>query len=92
MRRRMSTFSVQNGQRLNRRGTVLMAPEGQQPMATGRDMEEQSMNFTLAGPGPMDSQAANQPYVEPGYSDLNPAYDQPINTSCRETRHDTHPQ
>jgi aquaglyceroporin related protein len=49
-------------------------------MATGRDMEEQSMNFTLAGPGPMDSQAANQPYVEPGYSDLNPAYDQPINT------------
>lgn len=39
-------------------------------------LDAQSMNFSLAGP--QDS-PVNQPYVQPGYSDLNPAYDQPTN-------------
>lgn len=87
MRPRMSTFSIGPSptrgpsRRVVRRGTVKMAPANQdQGISTGRDMDAQSANFTLAGPGPMESQAANTPYVDPGYSDLNPAYDQPINT------------
>lgn len=61
---------------IQRRPTVLMAAP--QAMATGRD--DQSVNFTLAGPAPMESVAANQPYVDVGYADLNPAYEQPQNT------------
>lgn len=45
--------------------------------AVGANPDAQSMNFSLAGP--QDSLPVNQPYVEPGYADLNPAYDQPVN-------------
>jgi aquaglyceroporin related protein len=43
------------------------------------DAQSQS-NFTLAGPAPIETIQANQPYVGPGYAELNPAYDQPANT------------
>jgi aquaglyceroporin related protein len=33
----------------------------------------------MAGPSPIDTVAANQPYIDPGYSQLNPAYEQPVN-------------
>ncbi|KAJ9500021.1 Protein kinase domain-containing protein ppk32 [Exophiala xenobiotica] len=38
-----------------------------------------SRTFSLAGPAPLDALIANQPYVDPGYAQLNPAYDQPAN-------------
>jgi aquaglyceroporin related protein len=47
--------------------------------ATGRDDDAASRNFSLSGPAPIETLAANQPYVDPGYSQLNPAYDQPAN-------------
>ncbi|KAK7525580.1 putative MIP transporter [Phyllosticta citriasiana] len=36
--------------------------------------------ISLAGPSDLPAVAAHQPYVEPGYADLNPAYEQPINS------------
>ena len=59
---------------------MLLAQPQVQAQATGRDMDAQSATFTLAGPQQIDTLAANQPYVDPGYADLNPAYDQPVNT------------
>jgi len=52
--------------------------------ATGRsggaaDTQSQT-GFSLAGPVPEVVMPANQPYVDPGYSQLNPAYEQPLNT------------
>lgn len=55
-----------------------------QPYATDRDQNGRQP-FTLAGPEPQDgehngrSQNQHRPYVEPGYTELNPAYDQPGN-------------
>ncbi|CAD0115210.1 unnamed protein product [Aureobasidium uvarum] len=55
-----------------------------QPYTTGRDQNGRQL-FTLAGPDFHDgeqsgrSQNQHQPYVEPGYIELNPAYDQPGN-------------
>ena len=47
-------------------------------VASGIAQDE--VNFSLAGPSPVVAEvAANQPYVDPGYSQLNPAYDQPDN-------------
>lgn len=46
---------------------------------SGRDPDVASRKFSLAGPGPLDTLVANQPYVDPGYAHLNPAYDQPAN-------------
>jgi len=66
------------GSTLTRRPTVLLAQP--QAQTTGKDMDAQSATFTLAGPQQIDTLAANQPYVDPGYADLNPAYDQPVNT------------
>jgi aquaglyceroporin related protein len=62
---------------ITRRPSVLVATQAQ---ATGRDMDAQSANFTLAGPQQPDTIAANQLYVDPRYAELNPAYDQPVNT------------
>lgn len=47
--------------------------------ASGRDYDTASRKFSLAGPAPMDTLNANQTYVDPGYAQLNPAYDQPLN-------------
>ncbi|KAK8214304.1 aquaporin-like protein [Phyllosticta capitalensis] len=35
--------------------------------------------ISLAGPSDLPALATHQPYVEPGYADLNPAYEQPVN-------------
>lgn len=56
-----------------RKGSVAIAA------ASGRDSDTASRKFSLAGPAPMESLVANQPYVDPGYAQLNPAYDQPAN-------------
>ncbi|KAM3084623.1 Aquaporin-4 [Clarireedia jacksonii] len=56
---------------LQRRPTVALA-------ATGVDTGAE--NFSLAGPPPVEAAIVpNQPYVDPGYTQLNPAYDQPEN-------------
>ena len=86
MRPRMSTWASSNigrGASIRRRPTVNMGSLAlNQGIASGRDMDNQSMNFTLAGANaPQEAVvASNQPYVDPGYVDLNPAYDQPLNT------------
>jgi aquaglyceroporin related protein len=78
LRGRTGTWATVSPRGLQRRPTVLL--EAPQAMATGRDLDNQSVNFTLAGPAPIETVAANQPYVDPGYSELNPAYDQPVNS------------
>lgn len=55
------------------RRSVAIAPPG-------TDDDLASRKFSLAGPGPLETLYANQPYVDPGYAQLNPAYDQPANT------------
>lgn len=82
LRPRVSTWAASpnphrpRGSTLTRRPSVALAAQ-----ATGRDMDAQSQsNFTLAGPAPIETIQANQPYVDPGYAELNPAYDQPANT------------
>lgn len=53
-----------------------------QPYSTGRDLNGKPI-FTLAGPSVQDDQnnerGVHQAFVEPGYTELNPAYDQPGN-------------
>lgn len=50
-------------------------------IASGREDDLAShRTFSLAGPPTIDSLLANQTYVDPGYVQLNPAYDQPSNT------------
>lgn len=55
-----------------------------QPYSTGRDLNGKPI-FTLAGPNLQHgqnserSQNQHQPFVETGYTELNPAYDQPGN-------------
>ena len=67
-RPRRSTF--------NRRPSIAVAA-----ISTGRDLQEsQSVtNFSVAGASPIDIVAAHQAYVDPHYTHLNPAYDQPVN-------------
>jgi aquaglyceroporin related protein len=48
--------------------------------STGQDVDHVSQNFSLAGPQIADAMAANQSYVDPGYTQLNPAYEQSSNT------------
>ena len=69
-----ATVSRNRGNSIRRRPTLLGS--------SGRDVDSQSVagDFTLAGPTPVEVMAANQPYVDPGYAELNPAYDQPTNT------------
>lgn len=46
---------------------------------SGRDADGDGRKFSLAGPGALETLSVNQPYVDPGYAQLNPAYDQPAN-------------
>jgi aquaglyceroporin related protein len=48
--------------------------------STGHGFDHGSQDFSLAGPPVADAMAANQSYVDPGYTQLNPAYEQPSNT------------
>jgi aquaglyceroporin related protein len=74
MRPRVGTWTGSQPRRatVNRRPSIAVAA-----MTTGREADAQS-SFTLAGPA-IDTVAANQAYVHPGYTQLNPAYDNPIN-------------
>lgn len=49
------------------------------PPPAGQDDDHGSQNFSLAGPQAADAMAANTSYVDPGYSQLNPEYEQPSN-------------
>ena len=75
MRPRVSTMTGRPRQNtLNRRPSIAVAA-----ITSGRDQDAQSQsNFSMAG-SPIDTGAANQAYVDPGYSQLNPAYEQPVN-------------
>jgi aquaglyceroporin related protein len=76
LRPRVSTVTGRpRGSTLNRRPSIAVAA-----ITSGRDQDAQSQaNFSLAGPSPIDTVAANQPYVDAGYGQLNPAYEQPVN-------------
>ncbi|OAL20000.1 hypothetical protein AYO22_09150 [Fonsecaea multimorphosa] len=58
----------------SRRSVAIAAPS-----ARGDVTDTASRKFSLAGPQPVETLAANQPYIDPGYTQLNPAYDQPTN-------------
>ncbi|KAF7959663.1 hypothetical protein EAE96_001278 [Botrytis aclada] len=73
LRPRRSTTSRQRGASIRRRPTVAL-----EAVTSGADVGGGD-NFTLAGPAPVETMVQNQPYVDPGYAHLNPAYDQPEN-------------
>ncbi|OQU98344.1 hypothetical protein CLAIMM_04141 isoform 2 [Cladophialophora immunda] len=58
----------------SRRSVAIAAPS-----TRGDATDTASRKFSLAGPPALDTLAANQPYIDPGYTQLNPAYDQPVN-------------
>ncbi|KAG4026367.1 hypothetical protein MFRU_041g00120 [Monilinia fructicola] len=71
LRPRLST-NRQRGASIRRRPTVAL-----EAATSGADLGGD--NFTLAGPAPIETLVQNQPYVDPGYAHLNPAYVQPDN-------------
>ncbi|CAG8975495.1 hypothetical protein HYALB_00004814 [Hymenoscyphus albidus] len=75
MRPRMGTWAT--GARA-RNGTIRRRPTVRVQAPQDADQEE-NVDFSLAGP-PVEVLTTNQPYVDPGYADLNPAYEQPANT------------
>ncbi|TVY90239.1 putative membrane protein [Lachnellula willkommii] len=78
LRRRTSTMRTTGSSR--RRGTV--SRPGLNVVASGAAVggDNQSANFSLAGsPVVQEAVASNQPYVDPGYVQLNPAYENPAN-------------
>lgn len=72
LRPRLSTTTRQRGASIRRRPTVALGA-----VTSGADVGGD--NFTLAGPAPMETLVQNQPYVDPSYAHLNPAYVQPDN-------------
>lgn len=84
MRKRTTTWNLNGpsalGGRPVRRRTILLGNGASSAVDVGGD-DRSAAGFTLAGPGnPLESLAANQAYVDPGYTDLNPAYEQATNT------------
>ncbi|KAI1621888.1 aquaporin-like protein [Exophiala viscosa] len=63
----------------SRRSILVAKPSRFSLRGQDEDDDAASRKFSLAGPAPLDTLAANQPYVDPGYAQLNPAYDQPTN-------------
>jgi aquaglyceroporin related protein, other eukaryote len=61
-----------------RRPSVAIAPVSSRGTGNAAGGQSQA-DFSLAGPPPEVVVPANQPYVDPGYTELNPAYDQPSN-------------
>ncbi|KAI3396167.1 hypothetical protein diail_370 [Diaporthe ilicicola] len=83
MRKRTTTWNLNGpsalGGRPVRRRTILVGNGSSSAVEVGGD-NQSAAGFTLAGPGnPLESIVANQAYVDPGYTDLNPAYDQAPN-------------
>lgn len=81
MRKRTTTWNLNGPTALGRqatgfrrRGTLNLGA-----LASGVDVggdAQSAAGFTLAGPGnPLDTIMGNQPYIDPGYVDLNPAYE-----------------
>lgn len=80
VRHRTSMWSVQSAGPGARRATLVPRRSIAAGLSTGRDDgAESARNFSMAGPAPVETIVANQPYVDPGYAQLNPAYDQPSN-------------
>lgn len=81
MRKRTTTWNLngptalgRQGTGLRRRGTLNLGGVSS-AVHVGGDSQS-AAGFTLAGPGnPLDTIIANQPYIDPGYVDLNPAYE-----------------
>ncbi|TVY39377.1 putative membrane protein [Lachnellula occidentalis] len=76
MRRRTSTMRTTASVR--RRGTVSRPVLNTGSSGAAMTGDNQSANFSLAGP-PAVQEVVNQPYVDPGYVQLNPAYENPTN-------------
>lgn len=80
MRKRTTTWNLNGPTALGRQGTfrrrgTLNLGGMSSGVDVGGDSRSQA-GFTLAGPGnPLDSIIANQAYIDPGYVDLNPAYE-----------------
>lgn len=74
---RITTNVPMHSEGIRRRGTVDTIRQGSVASASGRSPSVRG-GFTLAGPqeNVRDYQA---PYVDPGYAELNPAYEQPVN-------------
>lgn len=81
MRKRTTTWNLNGPTALGRQGTgfrrrgTLNLGGASSAVDVGGDARS-AAGFTLAGPGnPLDTIIANQPYIDPGYVDLNPAYE-----------------
>lgn len=81
MRKRTTTWNLNGPTALGRQGTgfrrrgTLNLGGASSAIDVGGDSRS-AAGFTLAGPGnPLDTMIANQPYIDPGYVDLNPAYE-----------------
>lgn len=82
MRKRTTTWNLngptalaRQGTGFRRRGTFNLGGGASSAVDVGGDGQS-AAGFTLAGPGnPLDTIIANQPYIDPGYVDLNPAYE-----------------
>lgn len=81
MRKRTTTWNLNGPTALGRQGTgfrrrgTLNLGGASSAVDVGRDSQS-AAGFTLAGAGnPLDTIIANQPYIDPGYVDLNPAYE-----------------
>ncbi|TVY44851.1 putative membrane protein [Lachnellula subtilissima] len=78
MRRRTSTMRTAASTR--RRGTLSRPVPNAVSSGAAVAGDNQSVNFSLAGPPAVQEVVAtNQPYVDPGYVELNPAYENPTN-------------
>lgn len=81
MRKRTTTWNLNGPTALGRqatfrrRGTLNLGGGASSAVDVGGDSRS-AAGFTLAGAGsPLDTIMANQPYIDPGYVDLNPAYE-----------------
>lgn len=78
MRRRTNTMRTTAS--IRRRGTVSRPVLNAVSSGAAVAGDNQSINFSLAGsPVVQEVVASNQPYVDPGYVQLNPAYENPTN-------------
>lgn len=80
MRKRTTTWNLNGPSALGRQGTFRRrGTYNLGGVSSGAEVEGDSRSaagFTLAGPGnPLEAIMANQSYVDPGYVDLNPAYE-----------------
>lgn len=80
MRKRTTTWNLNGPTALGRQGTFKRrGTVNLGGAASGVDVggdARSAAGFTLAGAGnPFDTIIANQPYIDPGYVDLNPAYE-----------------